>query len=320
MNKRFTIILTLLFGVTSLAINAKDLYLVGSATTAGWDPASAIKMTYNSERNEYVWEGTLQYGCFKVLEQTDAWWPGYTAPSNNQFIEDGETYYQLNYNDSEKDYKFVSYSGTYNIKVYFDDETPMMAIVATKDPIIIDKNSLQIVGDATPNGWTPTDMTKVAGEQAIFSYSGTLNEGNFKFRWSKDWWPALLTFENNKPIDQLDQTGLFYAPSEVDGMDYKFSVSKETAGNWEVLVNLDNLTITATKTTDTKDQKIDKVRIYTTLESIIIDSDEDSQYTIYNVSGIVVSRGELNTGTTVINIPDGIYIVSVGSQRITIKK
>lgn len=64
--------------LTSFEPVVEDLYLIGSATSAGWSLDQAIQMDkIDGEDGGFQWAGELGAGEFKFLVSTDDWVPGY---------------------------------------------------------------------------------------------------------------------------------------------------------------------------------------------------------------------------------------------------
>lgn len=88
-------------------------------------------------------------------------------------------------NENSSDYKWKISAGTYKIKL---DTRDMKINIVPFTPY----SMIYLVGDATPKGWDITNataMTPVAGNSNKFTWTGTLNSGEFKFSCDKqsDW-------------------------------------------------------------------------------------------------------------------------------------
>ncbi len=109
-------------GVIEEKPNLNELYIVGNATEAGWDPENPIEMTKVSE-GVFTWTGTLSTengNEFKFLNVKGVWRNSINpADGDIDFLVD--TDYNLNYRPYEgspNDYKFkVTTAGTYTIRV-----------------------------------------------------------------------------------------------------------------------------------------------------------------------------------------------------------
>lgn len=88
-------------------------------------------------------------------------------------------------NEHPKDYKWKINTGTYKIRL---DTRDMKINIVPFTPYTM----IYLVGDATPKGWDITNataMTPVAGNPNKFTWTGTLNSGEFKISCDKqsDW-------------------------------------------------------------------------------------------------------------------------------------
>lgn len=267
---------------SKIEITRREIYLIGSATSSGWTQANAQKMTFNDDGCYELNNVALDFGLFKFISQKDAWWPGYTAPENCEIIANGQDFNVLTYNDETKDNKFLAYKGTYNMKIYWGSESSwMLETNATRDAWDIDKTSLKIVGGATPNGWSATDMEKVS--DGVFRFAGKLNtdsDGEFKFIWDGAWWPALLAPSADYPIENIgESTNLFYAQKELTNQDDLKDVDKKfkvtSAGGWAITVNLNTLTVSAEQL-----YIINGNKAYATLEAAISDANDGDVITV----------------------------------------
>lgn len=165
-----------------------ELYLVGDATAAGWDPANNNTPLFRDGENEniYYFEGRFAGGGdiegFKFL-QTTAWQPQWGLSNGeltnsdilgndpNAFPVEDDAYYSLMVNVDEMTYTWEEI-----------DESA--AEVET---------NIGIIGDATPGAWDDdTDMTQSEFNPHIWYIEGIeLTDGEAKFRaddaWDLDW-------------------------------------------------------------------------------------------------------------------------------------
>jgi hypothetical protein len=100
------------------APDLSQLYLVGSATSAGWDNANPIEMT-SQENGIFTWSGDLTAnGEFKFMNERGIWSKTINPDAGNTTFSVG-TEYSLNYRPMEaspNDYKFmVPSAGRYTI-------------------------------------------------------------------------------------------------------------------------------------------------------------------------------------------------------------
>lgn len=101
---------------------------------------------------------------------------------------------------------------------------------------------LYLIGSASPNGWdanNPIEMTR-QGDEAVFEYTGSLNEGEFKF---------ITTLGEFLPSYNMgeDENSLFYRTSD-DEPDDSFEITE--AGVYNIEANLLDGTISVTTVDD----------------------------------------------------------------------
>ena len=216
-----------------------QLYIVGDATTAGWDPEAALEMTA-SGNGVFTWIGNLTVdGELKFLNQKGSWNKTINPVSNEIYFENG-TEYDLAFRpaeDSPNDYKFkVIATGMYIVTVNLNT---MKAVFNAAMP---DLTQLYMVGSATTASWdNAAALPMTMGEEGIFTWTGDLTaDGEFKFLNQQGSW--------NKTINPVDADTYFvegteyslgYRPLEASPNDFKFKVT--TAGSYTVSVNLNTM-------------------------------------------------------------------------------
>lgn len=97
-------------------------------------------------------------------------------------------------------------------------------------------STLYLIGDATPNGWSTDNATKmnsISGEAGSFIWSGSLNAGKLKFITTLG--QFLPSYNKN-----ADQMALIYRETD-DQPDEQFTVEKN--GKYQVKINILDLTI-----------------------------------------------------------------------------
>jgi len=119
------------------------------------------------------------------------------------------------------------------------DTTEVILISATPYKPIT--KTLYLIGDATPNGWDTgkaTALTVNSGETGGFLWSGKLTPGKFKFITTL----GQFTPSYNKGVTD---TQLYFRENDQDPLDGQFEITE--GGNYRILLNLLNLTITIEK-------------------------------------------------------------------------
>jgi hypothetical protein len=150
-----------------------SLYLVGGATSAGWNPGASIPFV-NLGSNKFEIYAYLAADGFKFLQVQD--WAG------DWGVKDGTA---------------VTTNGVVTAEVVQDDEVNASASIAGFYRVTVDYNALTytlepmnwgIIGSATANGGPDSDMTFVAGAGSYkWTITTDLVAGEIKFRANDDW-------------------------------------------------------------------------------------------------------------------------------------
>lgn len=106
-------------------------------------------------------------------------------------------------------------------------------------------NNIYAFGDATPNGWTIGESVKLDKvDDNTYTATFAINAGEMKFALNNDWgcdW--IMPTENGVGLSHsacmLVKNG--------DSRDYKWKVSAEEAGTYTIVLDVKNMTMTATK-------------------------------------------------------------------------
>lgn len=106
-------------------------------------------------------------------------------------------------------------------------------------------NNIYAFGDATPNGWTIGEAVKLDKvDDNTYTATFAINAGEMKFALNNDWgcdW--IMPTENGVGLSHsacmLVKNG--------DSRDYKWKVSADEAGTYTIVLDVKNMTMTATK-------------------------------------------------------------------------
>ncbi len=170
-------------------IMTETLYIVGDAVPCGWDIDSPILLDKTAD---YVFEydGALTAGEIKLCTSTGSWDVNFIRPATNGVeisrsgVENSEFVYSAG-----PDNKWVvvdegMYHLTFNLEEYtFEAEYEGEIPSDENDKEPIESETLFIIGDATPNGWSmdyATALSKSADSEYIFTWEGMLTEGYMK--------------------------------------------------------------------------------------------------------------------------------------------
>ena len=211
-----------------------SLFLVGDATPGGWYIENATPMHVDAMDDEhFTWTGTLGQGEFKLLTSNGSWLPC--------FVRDWEDPTKMHYREADEDYPDhkwqINEAGKYTIDVNIGELTISIS------PYV--PEPIYMIADATPGGWyieNATPMHVDAMDDEHFTWTGTLDQGEFKLLTSNGaWLPCYVR-------DWEDPTKMHYREAEEDYPDYKWQISY--AGEYTIDVNTRTLTITVTSHSD----------------------------------------------------------------------
>lgn len=165
-----------------------NLYLVGDATAAGWNPDNNNTPLFRDPENEniFYFTGYFAAGYYKFIEG-QAWAPMYGY--------DGSTLvYRPTESDPDPASIEVATAGYYTITVNVEDLSFTMESYDASGANTYD--SIGIIGPAQAGGWdSDTDMTQSEFDPHIWYISDfELGDGEFKFRandaWDDNWGTA----------------------------------------------------------------------------------------------------------------------------------
>ena len=159
------------------------LYAVGDATMAGWTATEAIALSETADNSGiYVDTLLLKSGELKFLNQKD-WGAGYGARVANEPINNAGVYALAALDSTDMKFKVALPQATeFVVEVNVVEGSLTLTALASIYP-----EKLYILGDAV-GGWSfdtnAQEMTLV--EEGVFTWSGSLVEGEMKFFVDKD--------------------------------------------------------------------------------------------------------------------------------------
>lgn len=234
--------------MTCEMLRPDKMYLIGNATSAGWDTSKAVELSWSSENSEFTWTGEMYAGDFKFLTGQSGYWPGLVKASDDS---NDLKFFASQPSDSE-DRKFNVTAGNYEVKVKFDGNKLTVSVIPVFDHIVP-------VGNATENGWSVTsqnDALKMTREGEGHIYSAVLNisAGELKFTgstttdWGNGWWIS--------PMEAGEAFGICtakpvlvrnFSASGTDPTDKKWTVDSSASGTYKISIDIENATITIVK-------------------------------------------------------------------------
>lgn len=232
---------TVEFTLTPYAAVSSSLYIVGDATSVGWNIENALEMTPSTTAvATFVYQGSFKGGSFKFPVSRDNCFcqDFYTKDATDA----GKMVY--NKNGSGEDVQWqITEPGQYKITVDILKLTIKIEKL-TAPPF----SQLWIVGDASPSGWnidSPKAFTQSASDPFIFSYEANLTAGSFKILagatgdWNGNWYRPLTDGQ------ALAQTAVAQNSGSV--VDNKWNVTSAEAGRYKITLNTSNNTISIQK-------------------------------------------------------------------------
>lgn len=204
------------------------LYMVGSATSIGWDIGNALEVPQNPDNLfQFIYEGVLVPGEFKfpVNRQTD-WGQDMFMP-----VPDDPSRIYLHKGGDADDNKWTIESENW-YKIVLD---------LSKYTISIDPFKLYIIGSATPVGWSidqAIELEQDPDNWYLFRYTGELGEGEFKFPVNRqtDWGQDMYMKDPSDPSKMYRHKG-------GDPDDSKWVFTAADAGSYILTLNVQELTI-----------------------------------------------------------------------------
>jgi len=209
------------FSVTPYLPVSKTLYLIGSASPNGLDAGKALAMIPQSDPTVFVYQGALNSGDLKLITTS-----GQLLPSYQKGADDSHIVYRTL--DSQPDNKFmISETAVYKVTVSLLDLT-----ITIKKMDLPAYSTIYMVGDASPNGWdigNATPLVQSADNPYIFTYTGVMQKGDFKFPVNRntDWGQDMFM--------KTDDTHMYLHKGGASD-DNKWSIAKK--GYYTITLNL----------------------------------------------------------------------------------
>ncbi|WP_187263767.1 SusF/SusE family outer membrane protein [Pontibacter beigongshangensis] len=201
-----------------------ELWIVGDATPKGWDLDNADEMTQSdSDPFVFTYLDYLNAGELKIATAKDWGTPFYRPTVENAPIT--STAVQLSAGEPDNKWR-IAQAGVYKITLNLQTMTIVFAPV-----------DVYMIGDAGPNGWDIAVPEPMSKSGSVYTYTGPLQAGEFKFSLFKgDWCDGLWinAAAENQPITNTN----FVFRSGCEGADNKWRVTGATAGNYIVSVDL----------------------------------------------------------------------------------
>lgn len=237
---------------TVAPIEVEKLYVVGDATPNGWNIDAPTELAHPS-KYIFVYEGVLTIGELKACASTGDWGVPFVRPTfggckiGKSGVEDPAFDYVANPDNKWNVTDAGQYRLTFDLEHWTITSEFLGELTVTKDPI--DTETLFMIGDATPGGWSmdnATAFTQDATDPYIFTWQGELVTGSMKACLVKDG-----TF--SCPFIRPTQADVEITAAGVASPDFVFTTSPDDkwlvkeAGTYRITFDLKKWTIEVTK-------------------------------------------------------------------------
>lgn len=223
---------TIKFKVTAYELEPNPLFVVGTATTAGWDPEKSLQMNEVSVDELYNWRGKLSKGELKILKQVTSLFPSYNMGGTEQEMQEVES--------EEGDNKLfnIPKDGVYSITL--NRRSMEIAIEEVK------LENVTLGGSATDAGWgvDRIPMEWLPNNPHICEVVTNLKAGEIKFGTVAGTWGSNPVI---RPLvaDASIQTDLNFIIAVTP--DLKWKVNPEEAGRYRISIDIKNQKISFDK-------------------------------------------------------------------------
>ncbi len=294
-----------------------SLFIIGSATSVGWNIDRAIELTRNPDNpDQYIFDGELVAGEFKfpVNRQTDWAQDMYMKDTVNE----GHFYHHIG--GEEDDVKWViaeGEEGLYHIVLDFSDMTIEINIVGGIP------DALYIIGSATPVGWSidqAIELTKNPDNPYQFIYEGTLVPGEFKFPVNRqtDWAQDMY-------MKDTVNEGHFYLHVGGEPDDNKWEIAEGEGGTYRIVLDFSDYTIEITNVTSigAVHSGYSKFSVYpnpvSELLTIDLGEEESATAVFYSLDGRKLYQEILRSSNTTLDLnhvkATGLLILQISTDQ-----
>lgn len=214
------------FSVTPFQPVSKTLYIIGSASPNGWNADNALELIPQADPTVFVYQGGLGVGTFKFITTKGQFLPSYNKGADDTKI-------VLRSDNADPDEQFsITEAAVYKVTV------SLLDLSITYEKVDLPAyTEIYMVGDASPNGWdisNATQLVQSATDPFIFTYTGVMNAGDFKFSVNRnsDWGQDMFMRESDTKM---------YLHKGGDPDDEKWTITKK--GFYVITLNLLDLSI-----------------------------------------------------------------------------
>jgi len=229
-------------------IETETLYIVGDAVPTGWNIDAPTALEKISQY-VFVYEGPLNAGEMKACTTPGSWDVAFVRPSSDgvKIGKDGAEAPEFVFTKSPDNKWKVTDRGNYKLTFNLQDWTIVAEFLGEieDDNQPIESETLYMIGDATPGGWSMDDataFTRDADNKYIFTWEGQLVEGSMKACLEPDG-----TF--SCPFLRPSAGDVVISASGVSAPDFVYTTSPDDqwrvaeAGNYRITFDLEHYTI-----------------------------------------------------------------------------
>ncbi len=218
--------------VTPYSVSFPNLYMVGNATTADWNPDNNNTPVFGNQNvpNEYIYTGYFKAGGFKLIEIKGQYQPqwgtndGSTLAVNPGGGSDPGTFNVATAGYYTYNFITVGESGSFTV-------TPYDATSATT------YTTMGIIGDATPNGWdenNDTNLIQDPNNPHLWYINGvTLTNGGSMLIRANDVWPS----DANAAVWRYTGSQELYGSAKLDNTGGDNIPFNEPTGSYDIWFN-----------------------------------------------------------------------------------
>ncbi len=177
---KYSDVISLMLYPYSTLVPKRELYLVGSAVAAGWNPDNGNNPMFRdpADEDKYYYTGYFAAGEFKLLE-TNAWAPMFGTDGTNLVARPTES-------DPDPASFAIAASGWYTFNVNIADLSYTLLPYAGDTSVTF--GTIGIIGSGTAGGWdASTAMEQSAFDPHIWKVTAAITNGEMKFRADNDW-------------------------------------------------------------------------------------------------------------------------------------
>lgn len=331
--RKFTFLLVqtfLILGAVSAA-DFENLYVVGNACEAGWDPNKALEMTKEPD-GTFSWNGNLiapsgEQQRFKFIVARD-WHPSITCrlDIDGHLMVESEGEYDLFVRpdgDTGYDNAFqVPHSGEYTIDINLATMKMTIIQIGEVEEPTPDLTQLYINGSALSidGQWdydNPLEMMMI--DPGVFTWTGDLfnaaeGQNEFKFKNVTDSWDKTFCSTQANTFITTGDFDLHFRPYESSPNDFNFKVATE--GFYTIKVDLNTMKMTVIDEFNagigfTHNSLRQLIQVSGNSVTVLNSNKEVQRATIYNVTGSVLRTIAHEEGSIMLadNLQHGVFIV-----------